>query len=183
LAAELAWRDSSFSHRRTGIYGSMFTAAAIATAFVAKDPFEIFETAAKFVPRRSRFHEVVTGSISSIRAAHDWLDGYARIHGQYKEYSHCQIYQEIGTVINTLRFARDIGEGLCMQVSQGNDTDSFGCTCGSILGAYFGPGHLEPRWLTPFNDTIHTSVATFHEQRLSEVAKRMSRLPALLNPR
>jgi ADP-ribosylglycohydrolase len=65
-----------------------------------------------------------------------------------------------------------------MQVSQGNDTDSFGATCGSILGAYFGPGHLEQRWLAPFNDTIHTTVAMFHEQRLSAVARRTGALPA-----
>ena len=88
------------------------------------------------------------------------------------------IYQEIGTMINTLRFAESIGDGICKQVSQGNDTDSFGCTCGSILGAFFGPGHLEPRWLEPFNDTIHTSMATFHEQRLSAVARRMGELPS-----
>lgn len=38
LAAELAWRDSGMTHVRSGIYGSMFIAAAIATAFVADTP-------------------------------------------------------------------------------------------------------------------------------------------------
>ena len=178
LAAELAWRDASFTHRRTGIYGTMFAAAAIATAFVACDPLDIFETAIKFVPRRSRFHQIVSDSLMLVRQASDWLDGYGRIHGKYREYGHCQIYQEIGTVMNTLRFAGDIGEGICMQVSQGNDTDSFGCTCGSILGAFYGPGKLDPRWLAPFHDTIHVAMATFHEQRLSAVARRMGQLPA-----
>jgi ADP-ribosylglycohydrolase len=178
LAAELAWRDASYTHRRTGIYGTMFAAAAIANAFVVEEPLEIFETAVKYVPRRSRFAEVVRDSIQQVRAASDWIDGYTRVHEKYREYDHCRIYQEIGTVINTLRFAKDAGEGICMQVSQGNDTDSFGATCGSILGAYFGPGSLEPRWLGPFNDRIHISVATFHEQSLSAVARRMAALPA-----
>ena len=48
--------------------------------------------------------------------------------------------QEIGTVINTLKFARDAEEGIGMQVAQGNDSDSFACSCGSILGAYFADG-------------------------------------------
>ncbi len=178
LAAELAWRDASFTHRRTGIYGTMFTAAAIAAAFVVKDPLEIFRIAAMYVPRRSRFHEVVVDSIAMVEKAGDWLEGYRLVHDKYQEYGHCLIYQEIGTMINTLRFAEDIGDGICKQVSQGNDTDSFGCTCGSILGAFFGPGKLDPRWLAPFNDTIHTSLATFHEQRLSAVARRMGQLPS-----
>jgi ADP-ribosylglycohydrolase len=178
LAAELAWRDASYTHRRTGIYGTMFAAAAIATAFVASDPMEIFRIAVKYVPRRSRFAEVVRDSIEQVSAAGDWIDGYTRVHNKYREYDHCRIYQEIGTVINTLRFARDVGDGICMQVSQGNDTDSFGATAGSILGAYFGPNGLDPRWPAPFNDRLLTSVATFHEQRLSAVAARMGALPA-----
>ena len=42
LAATLAWRDASLTHRRTGIYGTMFAAAAIATAFIAKEPLRDF---------------------------------------------------------------------------------------------------------------------------------------------
>jgi hypothetical protein len=48
---------------------------------------------------------------------------------------------------------------------------------GSILGAFFGPGHLEERWLRPFNDEIRTSVARFYERSLSRLAKRMGELP------
>jgi ADP-ribosylglycohydrolase len=178
LAAELAWRDASYTHRRTGIYGTMFAAAAIATAFVANEPLEIFRVALKYIPRRSRFAEVVRDSIEQVSAAADWIDGYTRVHDKYREYDHCRIYQEIGTVINTLRFAENVGDGICMQVSQGNDTDSFGATAGSILGAYFGPEGFDARWPAPFNDRLLTSVATFHEQRLSAVARRMAALPA-----
>jgi ADP-ribosylglycohydrolase len=177
LAAELAWRDASFSHRRTGIYGTMFVAAAIAAAFVVDEPLEIFRIANQYIPQRSRFADVVQKSIDQVSDASDWIDGYFRVHNKYREYDHCRIYQEIGTVINTLRFAESVGDGICMQVSQGNDTDSFGATCGSILGALMGPERLERRWLEPFNDRILCSVATFHEQRLSVVAQRMGALP------
>ena len=177
LAAELAWRDASWTHRRTGIYGEMFVAAAIAAAQVMEDRLSIFETALQFVPQRSRFHKVVSDSLQEVRQAQDWLDGYERIHLKYHMYGHCLIYQEIGTLINTLRFAQDIGHGICIQVSQGNDTDSFGATAGSLLGAYFGPGHLESRWLKPFNDDIRTTLARFYERSLSKLAQRMGELP------
>lgn len=177
LAAELARRDASVTHRRTGIYGTMFAAAAIATAFVARDPLEIFQVALRFVPRRSRFHAIVADSLEEVARASDWLDGYRRIHGKYGQYSHCHVYQEAGTLINTLRFATDVGDGICKQVMQGNDTDSFGATAGSILGAYFGPGHLEDRWLAPFHDDLRTKLAGFADRSLSAVAARLAELP------
>jgi ADP-ribosylglycohydrolase len=180
FAAELAWRDAAFTHRRTGLYGTMFAAAAIAAAFVERDRLAVFSTALKFVPRRSRFYQIVSDSLNEVFQATDWLDGYQRIHGKYKQYAHCMVYQECGTLINTLRFAEDIGDGICKQVAQGNDTDSFGATAGSILGAFFGPGHLEPRWVQPFHDEIRTGLNFFYERSLSALARRMAKLPETL---
>ncbi len=70
-----------------------------------------------------------------------------------------------------------MGDGICKQVSQGNDTDSYGCSAGSLLGAFFGPGYLDERWLLPFNDEIRTALAGFEERSLSALAQRMGRLP------
>jgi ADP-ribosylglycohydrolase len=177
MAAELAYRDASWSHRRTGIYGTMFAAAAIAAAPVAEDWEAIFRTALQYVPQKSRFHELAADQLEIVREASDWLDAYDKIHTRYAQYSHCSIYQEVGTMMNTLRFAADAGDGICKQVSQGNDTDSYGCTCGSILGMFFGPGHLEQRWLTPFHDEIHIGMTGCCERSLSNLARRMGELP------
>jgi hypothetical protein len=70
-----------------------------------------------------------------------------------------------------------VGDGICVQVSQGLDTDSFGATAGSILGAYFGPEGLEERWLAPLNDDLGTGLTRFYERSLVGVAKRMGKLP------
>lgn len=140
LAAELAGRDAGLTHRCTGIYGSMFAAAAIATAFVAKTPLEIVETALRFVPRRSRFYQIVSDSLEQFTGAPDWLEGYARVHGRYRQFSHCRVYQEAGTLVNTLWFAESVGDGIGKQVMQGNDTNSYGATADSILGAFFVQG-------------------------------------------
>jgi ADP-ribosylglycohydrolase len=180
LAAKLAWKDASFTHRKTGIYGTMFAAAAMAAAPVAKSPLEIFEIALKFIPQKSRFHHIVSDSMEEVSRAKDFFDGYYRIHGKYKEFAHCRVFQESGTLVNSLRFAENIGHGFCLQVMQGNDTDSYGATCGSILGLFFGPGHLEERWTRPLNDTLQTTLACFHEQRLSVVTERMGKLPELV---
>lgn len=89
--------------------------------------------------------------------ATDWLEAYEQIHAKYRQYGHCLLYQECGLLINSARFAMSIDDAFCKQVSQGCDTDCFGEIIGLIMGAYLGPGHLEARWLTPFNDDLHTS--------------------------
>jgi ADP-ribosylglycohydrolase len=180
LAAELAWRDAGFTHRRTGVYAAMFVAAAIALAPVAAEPLGIFEAALGYVPQRSRFAAAVTDALTEVAAADDWIDGYRRIQRRFPEHTHCRIYQEVGTVINTLRFAEDVGDGIGKQVCQGNDTDSFGATAGSILGAWFGPDGLEQRWLEPFRDRIHLALANVYESSLSALAERVGALPARL---
>jgi len=114
-----------------------------------------------------------------VQAATDWIDGYRRIHGQYGKYGNCVIFQEVGTVMNTLRFGRDVGHGVCIQVSQGNDTDSFGALAGALLGVHFGPGHLESRWLEPFNDRLQTRLAGFYDTSLSSTADRVAALGRL----
>jgi hypothetical protein len=180
VAAELAHRDATLTHNRTGVYGAMFVAAAIAAAFVTEDRLDVFRSARGFVPRSSRFHEAVSHAIDAVEQASDWLDGYHRINDRYGRYGFCRIFQEIGTVINSVSFAEDIGHGICLQVSQGNDTDSFGATAGSILGAFFGDGYLDPRWVEPFHDDIRTALALFHERSLSRVTQRMGELPRRL---
>jgi len=179
LAAELAWRDAGLTHRRTGIYGTMFAAAAIALAFVEHDPFQIFATAAQHVPQRSRFREAVQIGLDEVAASSDWLDGYRRINARLGRFGHCRIYQEVATLVNTLRWAESVGHGICIQVSQGNDTDSYGATSGALLGVMFGPGHLEDRWLAPFNDDIRTLLAGWYERSLSATADLVATLPRL----
>jgi len=180
LAAELAWKDASFTHKRTGIYGTMFIAAAISCAQVLKDKIQIFKTALQFVPQNSRFFERVSGCLNIVKEASNWEEAYNKINSNLGEFGHCRIYQEMGMLINTLKFSTNVGDGLCIQVSQGADTDSFGATAGSILGAYYGPGYLEKKWLEPFNDDLRTGMAHFFERSLTKIAERMGRLPQTL---
>ena len=177
LACELAWRDASLTHRRTGIYGAMFVAAAIAIAPFVGEPMEIFRRALGYVPQRSRFAASVNDAIDIVEGSNDWLTAYDDIHLRFGEFGHCRIHQEIGTLVNAVVFASDVGDGICKQVMQGNDTDSFGATAGSILGAHLGIDALERRWYEPFNDDVHTALALFHERSLDAITDRMTRLP------
>jgi ADP-ribosylglycohydrolase len=178
-AAELAWRDAILTHRGNGLYGAMFVAAAIAAAFIPGDPLDAFRAAARVLPRTSRLRAAVDQQIRLVAAAPDWLSAYRAVHGAFKDFTHCLVLQELGTLMVSQRFAGDVGEGLAMQVAQGNDTDSFGHLAGCLLGVRFGPGHLSEHWTRPFRDRFRCSLVGFDEDSLAAVASRMSRLPGL----
>ena len=178
LAAELAWRDAVLTHRGNGLYGAMFVAAAIAAAFIPGDPLDAFRSAALVLPRTSRLRAAVEQQIALVAVAPDWISGYRAVHGAFREFTHCQVLQELGTLMVSQRFATDVGEGIGMQVAQGNDTDSFGHLAGALLGVRFGPGHLSEHWTRPFRDDFRCSLVGFDERSLAAVAARMGRLPA-----
>ena len=173
------------THTRTGVYGAMFVAALIALCHQAEpEPggnarLALIEQACSFIPARSRLAEVISDATARVARAGDWESAYSDIHGRYREFSHCQVYQEIGTLANTLKFAESIDHGFCIQVAQGNDTDSFGATAGSVLGCLFGPGYLDEKWLVPINNRLDHGLSNFHVYNLSELAVRIGRLAPL----
>jgi ADP-ribosylglycohydrolase len=177
-AARLAHRDATMTHHRTGVYGAMWVAASIAEVLAGASPVEAAASALGYVPVRSRFHAAVSHALAVVADAADWSNANDAVVARYPEFGHCRILQEVGTLVVTYRFARDVGDGICLQVMQGNDTDSFGATAGSVLGATFGPEGLDDRWLAPFRDTIHVALALFEPPGLRDLADRMAGLVA-----
>jgi ADP-ribosylglycohydrolase len=179
LAARLAFQDASLTHTRTGVYGAMFVAALIAVCLTADGELkgnarlELVELALRRIPAQSRLSAIIRDAIEKVAGADDWLSAYGEIHGRYRQYTHCQMYQEIGTLINTLKFAESVNHGFCIQVSQGNDTDSFGATAGSMLGCLFGLEALDERWLTPLSNRLDHGLSDFHDYKLDALARRM----------
>ena len=117
--------------------------------------------------------------LEAVAASTDWLDGYRRINARLGASGTAASTRKSATLVNTLRWAESVGHGICMQVSQGNDTDSYGATAGALLGTWFGPGHLDERWLAPFHDEIRTLLAGWYEPSLDASSERMATLPRL----
>ena len=58
LAAEFAYRDAYLSHRYSGIYGTMFMAAAISSAFACNDPIEACKIALTEIPKNYKYNKL-----------------------------------------------------------------------------------------------------------------------------
>lgn len=187
LAAWLAWKDASFTHARTGVYGAMFVAALIAVCLDAQagppgnDRLDLVEAALQRVPRGSRLAAALKEALGLVVRAPDWQAGSDAVSARFGLHGHCQVFQELAALVNTLKFAATVDHGFCLQVSQGADTDSFGATAGMVLGCLLGPGRLDRRWLAPLGGELRHALADCHEYRLEALAARLGALAPVVH--
>lgn len=173
LAAELAYRDASFSHVKNGIYGEMFVAAMIAAAFVESDPEKIVAAGLRQIPTTSRLAHDIEQAVDIARSAKDQLELVDRIWEAFKHYDPVHTNNNAALVAASLIYSGgDFEKGITTAVLGGWDTDCNGATVGSILGASLGAKSLPPAWIEPLNDTFYADLTGFDPIPISECAER-----------
>ncbi len=202
-AAELAYRDAYLSHRRNGIYGEMLVAAMIAAAFVEGDVEMIVGIGLSEIPKASRLAEAVQRVVEWWKASKDWTQVADQIDEHYGDLQGCHTITNAAIVVLGLlagagdsaevacapqrfvgegaatspsRRRDDFTAGLAASIMPGYDTDCNGATVGSILGARLGADQLPAHWVEPLNDRAMTVLASVHEARISDLARRTVRL-------
>lgn len=173
LAAELAWRDASFSHVKNGIYGAMFCSAMIAAAFVESDVKRIVEIGLSEIPQRSRLAEDITLAVRIAEETPDQLELVEKIWDAFNHY-HCVHTNNNAALCAAalIHSGGDFEKGITTAVLGGWDTDCNGATVGSILGASLGASALPEAWIKPLNDTLYADISGFHPIAISECAQR-----------
>jgi len=173
LAAELAWRDASFSHVKNGIYGAMFVSAMIAAAFVESDPERIIEIGLSEIPRHSRLASDIRLAVNIANEAKSQLELVDRIWEAFKHYHPVHTNNNAALCAAALVFARgDFETAITTAVLGGWDTDCNGATVGSIMGAIDGAKALPESWTSKLNDTMYSEINGFHPIAISECARR-----------
>ncbi|MBK8943327.1 MAG: ADP-ribosylglycohydrolase family protein [Polyangiaceae bacterium] len=173
LAAELAYRDASWTHERNGIYGEMMFAAIQAAAFVERDPKRLVEIGLSEIPRACRLAEWT-------RTCLGWLDAGASLEScvERVEAALCPM-SAVHTINNALvcvaalvRAGVEPTQAALAAVSMGHDTDCNGATVGSIAGAATGRAGFGGRLAARLNDTVRPSMIGFQEVSMTELARR-----------
>ena len=173
LAAELGWRDASFSHVKNGIYGEMFSAAMIAAAFAESDNERIVEIGLSEIPRTSRLARDVRKGVEIAKAAKDERALVAAIWDAFAHYDAVHAINNAALVAASLVFAGDDFEkAIATAVYGGLDTDCNGATVGSVMGAKLGAARLPKKWTAPLGDTLYAEVHGFHPIAISACADR-----------
>ncbi len=176
-AARFAYRDATLSHTGNGVYGEMWAAALVATAFTAHSPREAVETSLHVVPRGSRLAE----ALRHVLALHDdrvsWEEALASIQERYGHYSWVHTINNAAAVAVALLWSEgDFTTGVGRVVMSGWDTDSNGATVGSVLGILTGTADLPEHLIAPLHDRTRSALFGFDNSKISDLARRTTRL-------
>lgn len=177
LAATLAYRDASLSHTKNGVYSAMFIAAAIAWSFITEDMREIVEVGLSEIPHNCRLAETLREVIALSQETDDWEVAYDRLILKYGSYHPVHAINNTAWVALALLYSgADFEKAICLAVSCGLDTDCNGANVGSIIGVIHGSTNIPQKWTEPLQDTLHTTLAQWDENSISELARRSARL-------
>ncbi len=173
LAAEMAYRDSSFSHIKNGIYGAMYTSAVIASAFTEKEPMKCIEAGLAQIPKTSRLYEAIIDTIEITKKFTSIEDIQEEIWRKFGSYNWVHTIPNAAMCTAAFLWSEgDFEKGITAAVSGGLDTDCNGATVGSMVGAMNGAKAIPEHWKKPLNDTMYSFVPGFHPIAVSECAAR-----------
>ncbi len=175
-AAEMAYRDSWLSHRRQGVYGAMYFAAAIAAAFAVKNPREALWIGLTEIPadcqlaRHLRWALEVAPRLKNYRQARAAVDArFPGMHPVHTINNACLVV--FGIHIGRTDFTRVIGETVAM----GLDNDCNAATAASIVGAVIGRKKIPAHWYQPFHNRVRTYLRGYPEFKIDDLILRFKR--------
>jgi len=193
LAAEFAWRDASWTHTRTGIYGEMFLAAAQAAAFVEHDPLKLLAIGLSEIPAECRLAKLLRQVPGWCAEAIDDDALLARIEAACATFSPHYIRSEDGLAypgtssVHTLNNAAicvaamirgglDSRRSTLLAVELGLDTDCNGASVGSIVGAAAGRARFDTGLADPLHDRVRPAIIGFQDTTMAELAQRHAKV-------
>ncbi|MBV9356952.1 MAG: ADP-ribosylglycohydrolase family protein [Chloroflexi bacterium] len=172
-AAVLSYQDAILSHRANGIYGEMWAAALIASAFTASSPEASIVESLKHIPGSSRLAAEVRTVLEQFQTGMDWERCLDELQARHPGMSWVHTINNAGALTAALlwgegRFAETAG----LAVQAGLDTDSIGATAGSWAGAFVGQSGLPAVLTEPLEDRCRSGVFGFGELSIAALAER-----------
>jgi len=172
-AAEMAYRDAFLSHRRNGIYGAMFFAAAISAAFVLDDPLEALRVGLTEIPAKCRLAKDIRWALRKTEKVSDWREARVFVDERFKGMHAVHTNNNAClTVFGLALGARDFTRTVGLTVAMGLDNDCTAATAGSLLGAALGIEGISNHWWKPFRNRAVTYLDNVPELRNSDIVRR-----------
>lgn len=172
-AAELAYRDAYLSHRRNGIYGEMFFAAAQSAAFAVSHPVEALEIGLTEIPKDCLLAKDIAWALDAGKNVKNYAEARELVDHRFANMSHAHTNSNaclttFGLMIGGTDMTRVISETVAM----GMDNDCTAATAGSIVGAIVGKKNLSKHWYKNFNNTVDNYLTGVGEMKIDDVANR-----------
>jgi ADP-ribosylglycohydrolase len=178
-AAELAWRDATLSHRRSGVYGEMYFAAAISAAFAVDDPLEACRIALSEIPARSRMHAAAAWALRQAPKVRDYRHGRELVDRKFPGMSQVHTINNAALTIFGLALGgRDVTKVIGNTVAMGMDNDCTAATAGSIVGAVVGAAGVPAHWTRPFHNRVRTYLRGREWFTIDGIVRRFGKVAA-----
>jgi ADP-ribosylglycohydrolase len=166
LAAELARRDASLSHRGEGVYGAMFVAALGAALPAAQGLDAAIDAALATIPGDSQ----ATAAVRFGRSLAGESDAALRLHERYAELAPVHTINNLALVVWALAAAGgDFGAAIGDAVAAGWDTDCNGATVGGLFDL---SAPVPTAWTEPWQGRVAVSLAGYAELALDVLVER-----------
>ena len=167
LAADMARRDASLSHRGNGVHGAEFIAALGAAIPATCDLDEAIDAALEYIPPDcGAASAVVTG-----RQLAGKSDAVDKLHEEYGDLSPVHTLNNLALVVWALCDAQgDFSAAIGNAVAAGWDTDCNGATVGGLCGLSGTP--IPDAWTKPWQGRIALSLAGCDEVSLDDLVSR-----------
>ncbi len=176
-AAALAYRDAYISHRRNGIYGEMFFAAAQSAAFAVSHPVEALEIGLTEIPKECLLAKDIAWALEVGKTVKNYEDARERVDHRFQNMSHAHTNSNAClTTFGLMIGGTDMTKVISETVAMGMDNDCTAATAGSIVGAIVGKKGLEPHWYAPFHNTVDNYLINVGEMKIDDIIRRFHTL-------
>ncbi len=174
-AAKMAYYDAYVSHRRNGIYGEMFFAAAQSAAFAVEDPIEAIRIGLTAIPAECDLAKDVRWALEIGSTVKDYRQARALVEERFCGMGpvHTNLNACL-TIFGLFIGGTDVTKVLSEIVAMGYDNDCTAATAGSIVGAIVGKKGIEPHWYAPFNNTVDNYLINVGELKIDNVIDRFA---------
>lgn len=157
FAAQMAYHDAFLSHRRNGIYGEMFFAAAQSAAFAVSSAEEALRIGLSEIPAECALAQDIRWALEAAPGVRDYRDArqavderFAGMSGVHTNLNACL------TVFGLSIGQNDVTKVLSETVAMGMDNDCTAATAGSIVGAIVGYKQVPAHWYRHFDNRCHS---------------------------
>jgi ADP-ribosylglycohydrolase len=167
LAASMARRDASLSHRKEGVHGAEFIAAlgAAIPATVGLD--EAIDVALDYIPATC----AAAAAVNRGRQLAGQPDAVDRLHEKYGDLSPVHTVNNLALVIWALCSAEgDFSAAIGNAVAAGWDTDCNGATVGGLCG--LSGAAVPDAWTKPWQGRVAVSLAGCDELSVDDLVSR-----------
>ncbi len=176
-AARLAHLDGVISHSANGVYGEIYSAVLTSLSFLGTDTRDLLEEAARYLPARSEYADVVKKCLHVVQADADPASAWHTLDRQFEQYNWIHAYPNIAADILALWFGQgDMTRSFSLLAHAGLDVDCNAGLVGNVLGVMNG---VPESWSGPLGDKLETYLKGKEKLSIITLAERTARLARL----